>query len=86
MVPTPEREPQWFTKGSPKTHYTSQRQALLGDTFVPIFSFSPGGLTFLIALTCLSVPFSPKQFILSSSYAPDSSQVEDRKVVGEFNL
>ncbi|MFX1252320.1 MAG: hypothetical protein ACFFCZ_12005 [Promethearchaeota archaeon] len=59
---------------------------LLGDTFVPLFSFGPGGLTFLLDWTCLAVPFSPQKFILSSSYAPDYSQVEDRQVVREFNL
>ncbi|MFX1253750.1 MAG: hypothetical protein ACFFCZ_19215 [Promethearchaeota archaeon] len=59
---------------------------LLGYTFVPLFSFGPGGLTFLLDWTCLAVPFSPKQFILSSSYAPDSSQVEDKRVIAEFNL
>ncbi|MFX1251955.1 MAG: hypothetical protein ACFFCZ_10125 [Promethearchaeota archaeon] len=59
---------------------------LPGDTFVPLFSFDPDGLTFLLAWTCLAVLFSPKQFILSSSYAPDSSQVEDKKVVEEFNI
>ncbi|MFX0062315.1 MAG: hypothetical protein ACFFC7_09030 [Candidatus Hermodarchaeota archaeon] len=68
------------TKGSSKTHYASQRQALLEDTFVPLFSFCPGGLIFLTDWTRLPAPFSPKQFILSSSYTPDSSQVEDRQV------
>ncbi|MFX0061374.1 MAG: hypothetical protein ACFFC7_04245 [Candidatus Hermodarchaeota archaeon] len=36
VVPTPEREPQWFTKGSPKTHYTLQRLAPARRYFCPI--------------------------------------------------
>ncbi|MFX0064338.1 MAG: hypothetical protein ACFFC7_19365 [Candidatus Hermodarchaeota archaeon] len=59
---------------------------LFGDTFVPLFSSGPGGLTYLTDWAGLSVQFSPKYSILRSSYAPDSYQVENRQVFGEFNL
>ncbi|MFX1250057.1 MAG: hypothetical protein ACFFCZ_00395 [Promethearchaeota archaeon] len=61
-------------------------QPLFGNTFVPLFSSGPGGLTYLTDWTGLSVPFSPKHSILRSSYAPDSYQIKDRQVFGMFNL
>ncbi|MFX0091204.1 MAG: hypothetical protein ACFFBD_05525 [Candidatus Hodarchaeota archaeon] len=57
---------------------------LLEDTFIPIFSSSPGGLTYLTDGASLSVLFSPKSSILGSSYVPDGYQVEDRQMLERF--
>ncbi|MFX0064062.1 MAG: hypothetical protein ACFFC7_17970 [Candidatus Hermodarchaeota archaeon] len=84
--PLPKGSPNGLPRDRQRPTTPCRGQPLLGDTFVPFFSSGPGGLTFLLDWASLVVPFSPKQFILSSSYAPDSSQVEDRQLLGEFNL
>ncbi|MFX0066414.1 MAG: hypothetical protein ACFFC7_30005 [Candidatus Hermodarchaeota archaeon] len=79
--PLLKRSPNGLPRDRQRPTTPHRGKPLFGDTFIPLFTFSPGELTYLTDWTGLSVLFGLKHSILRSSYAPDHYQVEDRHVL-----